>query len=262
MSILSILLSASVLVWVGKRSNAWAQSKFIEPCSDAGGYYGWLGGPNKNYLGHDYNTPVGTEVKAIAEGKLVSAPHLYFGIWDSESPPPIKDVGYGSTRNFTNPKEFIRKNKPFSHRVSFGGLSIGITNIVRESKKTAVSFAFKRISEKWYPTDYTVIITDDRGNSYTARFSIEEGLSRLVVGRVGESCPATLSLPVGFAWLIRPVEISIPEIAPISKIELVHQNIGSPGSVPKKVTLDFRKVAFPDLDFEIIELRINNGKYF
>jgi murein DD-endopeptidase MepM/ murein hydrolase activator NlpD len=46
------------------------EEKFIEPCSDAGGYYTWLGGPNKNHLGHDYNAPVGTPVKAIAEGTV------------------------------------------------------------------------------------------------------------------------------------------------------------------------------------------------
>jgi hypothetical protein len=41
---------------------------FIQPCPDAGGYYSWLGGPNKDHLGHDYNAPAGTKVRAVADG--------------------------------------------------------------------------------------------------------------------------------------------------------------------------------------------------
>lgn len=46
------------------------EANFIQPCPDAGGYRSWLGGPNKNHLGHDYNAPAGTEVKAIANGTV------------------------------------------------------------------------------------------------------------------------------------------------------------------------------------------------
>jgi hypothetical protein len=46
------------------------ENNFIQPCSDSGGYYGWLGGPNKDHLGHDYNAPAGTKVKAISDGTV------------------------------------------------------------------------------------------------------------------------------------------------------------------------------------------------
>jgi hypothetical protein len=45
-------------------------TSFIQPCPDSGGYRGWLGGPNKNHLGYDYNAPAGTEVKAISHGTI------------------------------------------------------------------------------------------------------------------------------------------------------------------------------------------------
>jgi len=170
-------------------SLACGEERFIQPCPDAGGYFSWLGGPNKNHLGHDYNAPADTtEVKAIADGttfkifeipakcycpetetelsqpfvwikhrlsngqyffalyghiepyknikegvevkagqgigkikecyvwhkdKLVPAPHLHFGIWNSESPPPMEKVGYGPARSFVDPIEFLKKNKPY-----------------------------------------------------------------------------------------------------------------------------------------------------
>lgn len=43
---------------------------FIQPCPDAGGYRSWLRGPNKDHLGHDYNAPAGTKVRAIADGTV------------------------------------------------------------------------------------------------------------------------------------------------------------------------------------------------
>jgi len=46
------------------------ENNFIQPCPDAGGYRSWLGGPNKNHLGHDYNAPAGTKVRAIADGTV------------------------------------------------------------------------------------------------------------------------------------------------------------------------------------------------
>jgi hypothetical protein len=178
-----ILIFFSIYIVMG-------QDKFIEPCPDAGGYYSWLGGPRGNHLGHDYNAPPGTRVKAIADGTvykvfdisqshcydpntkrevkqtfvwikhrlsngqyfyalyghikplgkirdnanvkigeeigeivqcyvynekkvLVPAHHLHFGIWNSESPPPLNAVGYGPVRSFTNPKKFLQENKPY-----------------------------------------------------------------------------------------------------------------------------------------------------
>ncbi|MBU4349051.1 peptidoglycan DD-metalloendopeptidase family protein [bacterium] len=169
-------------------SLACGEERFIQPCPDAGGYFSWLGGPGENHLGHDYNAPADTKVKAIADGtifkifeipakcycpetetelsqpfvwikhrlsngqyffalyghiepyknikegvgveagqgigkikecyvwykdKLVPAPHLHFGIWNSESPPPIEKVGYGPARSFVDPIEFLKKNKPY-----------------------------------------------------------------------------------------------------------------------------------------------------
>jgi hypothetical protein len=179
-----ILIFFSIYIVMG-------QDKFIEPCPDAGGYYSWLGGPRGNHLGHDYNAPPGTRVKAIADGTvykvfdisqshcydpntkrevkqtfvwikhrlsngqyfyalyghikplgkirdnanvkigeeigeivqcyvynekkvLVPAHHLHFGIWNSESPPPLNAVGYGPVRSFTNPKKFLQENKPYA----------------------------------------------------------------------------------------------------------------------------------------------------
>jgi murein DD-endopeptidase MepM/ murein hydrolase activator NlpD len=160
---------------------------FIQPCTDAGGYYSWLEGDNKNHLGHDYAAAIDTVVKPIADGKvyeiinipslcydpqtnkeinqhfiwvkhrlsngkyfyalyghiepfvkkdeivkpdkpigrikqcyvwhkkkLVPAPHLHFGIWNSdEFLPPTKKLGYGPIREFTNPKEFFEQNRPY-----------------------------------------------------------------------------------------------------------------------------------------------------
>ncbi len=158
------------------------EENFIQPCTDAGGYYGWLGGPNKNHLAHDYNAPEGTKVKAISDGtvcatytnisgfgsegkpgpaiwikhRLANAKyfyalyghveptsdlrkgykvkraqiigtiiryldkktkedrsHLHFGIWNSESEPPLSKMGYGPIRYFTNPIKFLQENKPY-----------------------------------------------------------------------------------------------------------------------------------------------------
>jgi Tol biopolymer transport system component len=49
------------------------EKNFIQPCPDAGGYRTWLKEPDGtyiNHLGHDYNAPAGTEVKAIADGNV------------------------------------------------------------------------------------------------------------------------------------------------------------------------------------------------
>lgn len=161
------------------------EERFVDPCPDAGGLYTWKG---EKHLGHDYNAPVGTEVKAIAdgrvfevlrvasrcynpetkkevsqhfvwirhrlssgqyfyalyghidpfgyvkkdaevkrgqpigkitscyvwyEGKLTPAPHLHFGVWNSEADPPMTQLGYGPIRNFVNPLEFIKNNTPW-----------------------------------------------------------------------------------------------------------------------------------------------------
>jgi len=159
------------------------QSKFVQPCPDAGGYRGWLGGPAKNHLGHDYRTPAGTDVKAISDGvvwrvdlnvpgfgsegkpgaliwlkhRLASGhyfyalyghvtpdrklrdgtrvevnqtiatvavyldadtkkdlSHLHFGIWNSETMPPVSQLGYGPVRSFTDPVKFLKENAPYS----------------------------------------------------------------------------------------------------------------------------------------------------
>ncbi|MBS3918673.1 MAG: peptidoglycan DD-metalloendopeptidase family protein, partial [Deltaproteobacteria bacterium] len=161
-----------------------SEGSFVQPCPDAGGYRSWLGGPNKNHLGHDYNAPAGTPVRAIADGTIVYAnlnvsgfggsepdkpgpmmwirhrlssgkyfyalyghikpikmdgdvkigetigtiipfyigkdycPHLHLGIWNSESNPPLTELGYGSPRNFTNPIKFLGENRPYIGLVS------------------------------------------------------------------------------------------------------------------------------------------------
>ena len=61
------------------------EEKFIEPCSDAGGYYGWLGSPGNNHLGHDYNAPSGTEVKAIANGIVFKVVEIAAKCYDPET---------------------------------------------------------------------------------------------------------------------------------------------------------------------------------
>ncbi|MGQ9777900.1 MAG: M23 family metallopeptidase [Thermodesulfobacteriota bacterium] len=58
------------------------EEKFIDPCTDAGGYLGWLGGPNKNHLGHDYNAPAGTKVKAISRGEVSKILYVSSGCYD------------------------------------------------------------------------------------------------------------------------------------------------------------------------------------
>jgi murein DD-endopeptidase MepM/ murein hydrolase activator NlpD len=88
-----------------------------------GGYFYALYGHIKPYE----NIKDGTEIKA-GEGigtinncyvwyndKLGSAPHLHFGIWNSDSLPPTKDnIGYGPVRSFVNPIRFMQENKPYA----------------------------------------------------------------------------------------------------------------------------------------------------
>jgi len=160
---------------------------FFQPCPDASGYYGWLKlVKGETHLGHDYNAPADTHVRAITDGiiclslenvkgfgstdprtkQYISggliwvkhrlsngkyfyalyghikpikksgdvkanevigtiipfylsntsyAPHLHFGIWNSEKPPPKEQLGYGAVGNFVDPKKFLDENKPFSN---------------------------------------------------------------------------------------------------------------------------------------------------
>ncbi len=162
------------------------EKNFIQPCLDNGGYRTWLKEPDGSYinhLGHDYNAPAGTEIKAIADGivseirldvegfgsedtkgplvwikhrlsngkffhalyghiqpvKILKKgdsikvgqiigtiieylhkktkkdiSHLHFGIWNDENLPPRGTLlGYGPVNKFTNPIEFLQKNKPY-----------------------------------------------------------------------------------------------------------------------------------------------------
>jgi murein DD-endopeptidase MepM/ murein hydrolase activator NlpD len=169
--------------------------KYVKPCPDAGEYHGWREGKNGNHLGHDFNAPLHTHVKSIADGvvydkiftlskcydpktrkevkqnfiwiehqlengeyfyalyghlepdpsiikgtkimagqyigkivqcyfknnnKYDSVPHLHFGIWKSKSPPPIKELGYGDIRMFTDPIKFLEENR-FRHQIDISG---------------------------------------------------------------------------------------------------------------------------------------------
>lgn len=139
---------------------------------------------------------------------------------------------------------------------TFGAVSIGVVSFLRKADKILVGLAFRRISEGWYPEEIALNITDARGNQYGACYALYS-----LTGYGGSPLP-----PVGLTWAAEsPIEISIPEIAPISKFEIALGRVTVPdklrGSVCEKFDLDWRNLAdFPDLDFEMKPEQVLTGR--
>ncbi|MEW6675553.1 MAG: hypothetical protein AB1348_06080 [Nitrospirota bacterium] len=142
---------------------------------------------------------------------------------------------------------------PLADSINIGGISISITEFTREKNIALVRFAFRCINESWFPRQFSLLITDDRGNEYRTEFNHYPFL------------PMPL---VGSTWITdSPVIIKIPKIAPISKFELIPDTGGMPdnlrGKIPSKFNLDYRKLTpLPPLSlrFKINHEQVLTGK--
>lgn len=154
---------------------------------------------------------------------------------------------------------------PIPNGINIGGISIGVVNFVRkpakfweglensvrEPAKVRVWLVFRYINEKWFPQQFSLRIADDRGNEYKTQF---------------RACAFSAMPIVGFTWIPdSPIEIEIPEIAPISKFEIVLNTKDIPdrlrGTIPEKFALNYKKLApFPDLDFKIKPEQVLTGR--
>jgi len=156
----------------------------------------------------------------------------------------LSECGYGESD--TNPV----LAKPLVNGIVFDGdLSIAVAAIKRDSINTTVWLTLRKISE--YTNSYrrfTLRVIDDRQNKYEQLCYCDRFPFPLCDPK---------NLPCGFTWVM-PVKVSnMPEIAPISKIEL--ENISSKPSICFE--LNFRKVALPDLnEFKITpKQRLSTG---
>ena len=146
-----------------------------------------------------------------------------------------------------------------------GALGITITKLGRDKDYTFVWIAFQKIVDKSksydiggnsyfvIPENWCLTITDDRGNNYSKDFKLsliskheEQQYATVNLG----GCPlnAGFDLPKGFTWTPElGIPVAIPQIAPISKIEVYPRN----ADWDKRFKLDFKNACSPDLDFKI-----------
>ena len=142
---------------------------------------------------------------------------------------------------------------PIPNGVNIGGISIGIVDFERKSNRILMGFVCRRINEGGFPRGFSLRITDDRGNEYNSKFRIYDFWPLPVVGSTW-----TPSSPIG---------IKVPEVAPISKFELIPETetmLGElRGTIPESFSLDYQKLT-PlldlGLDFKIEPEQILTGK--
>ena len=60
---------------------------------------------------------------------------------------------------------------PLPQGVEDDGISIGIAQVVRKEKTTTVRLALRRINKEKVPEEFSILIKDDRGNTYRGEFS-------------------------------------------------------------------------------------------
>lgn len=138
--------------------------------------------------------------------------------------------------------------------INIGGLSIGITNFVRQRDQVQIELFFRKINENWYPLSFWFCLTDDRGNKY---------YSDPVANNY---CYKVAPYPVGFTWAPdSPARIKIPQIAPIVRFELIPDRTGIPEElkekIPKTFPINYQRLSpVPDLKFKIKPELIITGK--
>lgn len=152
--------------------------------------------------------------------------------------------------------------KPIPYGVVIDGdLSVSIAKMERGPNTTTVWLAFRKLSEpvktmdarkgqirgprgvKSHPSKELILrIIDNRGNRYEKYCYRENGVFTRWLNEPRDY----KRLPAGLTWIF-PVKISkIPEIAPISRIEIENRP-----NLREKFELNFRKPVFPNLDFEV-----------
>jgi len=69
---------------------------------------------------------VGTLIKYLDPDTNEDISHLHFGIWDSPVSPPLRQLGYGPVRDFTDPLAFLAERRPYQadadRHVTLGGI--------------------------------------------------------------------------------------------------------------------------------------------
>lgn len=116
----------------------------------------------------------------------------------------VKSLSVESKKQSQQPKKLVPS---LTNGINIGGISIGIAEFKREKNIALVLFVFRCISEDEFPMRFTLRITDDGGNEYSADFT---------------HYPFILLPLIGSTWITDPpVIVKIPKIARISKFELI-----------------------------------------
>ena len=121
-----------------------------------------------------------------------------------------------------------------------------------------ISFAFRRVSAKWYKSSsdvrsraFHVIVVDDRSNKYeSSPFILDFGA--LTWTPLEGTPPAIEQMPVGFTWAGK-ISIRMPQTAPIAKVELERERFRGmfQQSDTRRFAMSSSTPTIPDFEFDI-----------
>jgi len=210
------------------RSSFGQERNFIQPCDDAGGYYSWLGGPNKNHLAHDYNAPEGTKVKAISDGI----------VWEKYT-----DIsGFGSEGK-QGPAIWIK------HRLDNGKYFYALYGHVESTSDVRKGIKVK--DGQIIGTIIRYLDKETKTDISHLHFGIWNSASDPPRDKLGYGPIRYFTDPIRFLeennpYIQQKPELSLEEVTPVLK--WTHEEIGKPGFIsrPSKEGVLYLDVAGPD----------------